>query len=470
MQKEEDKMDENEKKPDIEIFTCHKCCQSFRTESHFAEHIKLCLQKSQLETTIIKKETEQCVTCDLCKVVFDSVEEQSQHLTCKHNINHKCTPICSKCCKLFHKHKDLKVDIATHEKQFECKLCSIRFETAPDLWGHMIITHKTYKCSKCDTLLGNQVDFSNHLLAHEQELICYICNAEFAKAEHLWVHMTCIHPVPTMTCTKCGTNAISDLKLHQAVCKGTNDLDKKETKRQLLVQVKTQSVYKNFDHSYSNLAFKYTATEESATPSQSTHKQYECYICKELYSDLYTFRLHQHFHTQKKCLQCIFCGTRYYKVVNLFLHMNTHTGNDSEKPYKCDLCNATFYLEKHRARHMRLKHRETYECDCCDATFCIEKQKAKHMQIEHTGKCDYCDVNFEETLSKTTHMKTHFDPPLHKCPHCDLTFSLKQNLKSHLYDLHTLICPDCGVYYKTTEDLFTHRSIEHRQKDEPWLT
>lgn len=92
------------------------------------------------------------------------------------------------------------------------------------------------------------------------------------------------------------------------------------------------------------------------------------------------------------------CNTGFTVSTALKIHQRKHTG---DKPYGCDLCNKTFYVNivnAHLERHKRIHTGDKpFECSVCNKTF-ISKDSLKDHETIHTGAkpftCSLCNKKF----------------------------------------------------------------------------
>ncbi|XP_046543705.1 zinc finger protein 235-like isoform X1 [Haliotis rubra] len=120
--------------------------------------------------------------------------------------------------------------------------------------------------------------------------------------------------------------------------------------------------------------FERVVTPEVLFRSQSA---FQCQVCKENFVDFTNFEFHSS--NLHRRFVCEYCGKVFTAKPNRERHVRYHTG---ERPYKCDLCDQTFFrgddLKYHRTtRHSGVK---PFRCNACGMTFAWAKDLERHMK------------------------------------------------------------------------------------------
>ena len=166
----------------------------------------------------------------------------------------------------------------------------------------------------------------------------------------------------------------------------------------------------------------------------NSDKPYKCTVCDKSYKDRKSLKVHYRTHSGEKPFQCDLCDKAFSQRPGLKSHYRIHTG---EKPYKCDLCNKSFSQKTGLNSHYRSHTGEKpYKCDQCDKAFSQQAVLNRHYRI-HTGEkpyeCKKCDKAFSLLEMFKMHLMTvHGEQELHKCDMCNKGFNKKYNLKRHI--------------------------------------
>lgn len=142
--------------------------------------------------------------------------------------------------------------------------------------------------------------------------------------------------------------------------------------------------------------------------------------------------------TQRKMLSCKHCDRQFKHKFNLKIHEAVHTG---DKPLACEQCGAAFVMRNRLKQHM--KTHKIYRCDLESCTFTCDKWTLlrKHISERHKKKCPSCSRKFSSDECLERHVLTH--ELVLKCSHCDLSYSNKSNLTSHVRSVHEKITYKC---------------------------
>lgn len=158
-------------------------------------------------------------------------------------------------------------------------------------------------------------------------------------------------------------------------------------------------------------------------------------------------------HTQRsnKVFECMYCTKFFKHKFDLKVHEAVHTG---EKPLLCERCGAKFAIKNRLRQHM--KTHKTYSCSLDGCAFTCDKWSLmrKHVSDYHKKKCPSCCKMFVSDESLRKHIATH--SLVLKCSHCELSYSNKSNLRTHIRAVHEKItykCPFEGC----------HKELHHRK-------
>lgn len=145
----------------------------------------------------------------------------------------------------------------------------------------------------------------------------------------------------------------------------------------------------------------------------------------------------------------------------------------SEKPFRCELCNATFNRLGNYTRHKKIhmvpsKDNKRFTCHCgkhfiqrCDLT--------RHQHI-HSGtephRCTTCGKGYIRHSDLVIHQRFHNKEKPFACSHCTKGFSQRGDLNRHLRSIHLqvkpLTCGHCHKKFAKQATLIRHIQINHR--------
>ncbi|XP_013195035.2 RE1-silencing transcription factor isoform X4 [Amyelois transitella] len=138
----------------------------------------------------------------------------------------------------------------------------------------------------------------------------------------------------------------------------------------------------------------------------------------------------------------------FSSVSKLTRHVRSHA---SERGYPCKYCDKSFLKSHHYTRHLRVKHREAvrsprgpfgqtnhYRCEQCEDTFTSQDELIYHSAIHATQNltCPLCQEKFENVDDVTAHIKSHVNGIEFMCDLCELVFTSKVKLDSHITIAH----------------------------------
>jgi hypothetical protein len=142
------------------------------------------------------------------------------------------------------------------------------------------------------------------------------------------------------------------------------------------------SSYKKPSHASTtlNLKVRNPGFERVVTPDVlfKTKAPFTCEVCEETFQSFDEF--HEHGVKIHRRFICSYCGKVFTSRPNRERHIRYHTG---EKPYKCELCLATFLRGDDLKYHRTTKHADIkpFTCGACQTSFSLPKDLEKHLKL-----------------------------------------------------------------------------------------
>ena len=132
---------------------------------------------------------------------------------------------------------------------------------------------------------------------------------------------------------------------------------------------------------------------------------------------------------------------------------------NSNKIFRCGLCEKVYYHEKSLTRHVESNHygveSKVHTCDICKKKFRFEGKLSKHVSEVHIGttyKCKICDRIFTRSYTLRNHvLRFHKGKrEVYSCENCDYVTHYKFQLSRHKSSFHEQIkfqCDECPKKY-----------------------
>lgn len=228
---------------------------------------------------------------------------------------------------------------------------------------------------------------------------------------------------------------------------------------------------------------------------KTTNNLYECPVCPQRFSDLFSFNHHVREHERKVCK---ICGRTCSTGPNLLLHFSTHRP-DQKTP--CPNCSYTSGSRTAVCMHIRKFHNKgcttdandgkfSTKCNECDEYFSKIEEFRIHLKREHNKvvqnnteagrymtqiseaknlNCNICQRQLQNSVSYSLHMKLHQKNKLQYCYVCKLSF--RHNMFFHFKMCHDGLPPykcidHCGQTFKNKRTFESHqKNIKKRRID-----
>lgn len=431
------------------LYCCRVCNKTFTKSSHVKRHMKNAHNiDPKLEKLKAKNKEKEVMECEFCDRKFKYKKSFEQHMQSEHGMSideEDDTPLS----ELLVKH-NIKSENITDKSLESDYVDAETLLTEPDLFDlnaeqlTLLPSRSPHVCHVCQAQFARANHLTRHMTLHRAVLIhkCDRCDKAFATEEFLNKHTQEDHIEKPYSCNVCqknfsrGEHLIRHLKVHSEDNKQGGAL-------------KCSVCNKEFN--------KPEILAKHIKLHLQQDKRHVCSECGKAFNRLDNLKTHQKIHTGQKDTSklhlCVYCGKEFNNSSNMIVHMRRHTG---ERPYKCSHCGKGFPRSHDLKCHERTHSGEKpYLCTLCGKSFNKSNKLLRHTRV-HTGErpyvCNICGRAFTQSNDLALHMRRHTGSRPYACGVCPARFIQSGQLKAHRRST--------GHWCETTPDLKGGHRVE----------
>ena len=204
---------------------------------------------------------------------------------------------------------------------------------------------------------------------------------------------------------------------------------------------------------------------------------YQCTYCEETFTDQNFLKVHLLSHKEYQNLKRIFQGQENYSEEDKYDELFDSIADkiDIHNEIKEETDEDSVMGKNENKEIKKASEDKIHKCKHCEKTFTEDRNMKRHIQTVHEGirdfKCDECQMTFglKQVLQR------HIQSSGHKsqieencCDKCQKTFTTKLSLKRHIDVIHEgkkeNICQYCGKAYGYINHLVSHQKNIHENK------
>ncbi|XP_055523784.1 zinc finger protein ZFP2-like [Wyeomyia smithii] len=377
--------------------------------------------------------------------------------------------------------------------RFRCELCvnSKAFNSDGDLQIHNLMHHsqkenKILNCDQCVKTFATEWQLSSHKTWHQEVLslniYCNICNKQFASMHTRNAHIRKHHTeIPTVTP---GAFSVEPTSAADGQFESILEPSAKETNTKKAKSSETKASEDELIRRFCNLSClqcEYTGENlyQLLKHYQSEHETRgyaEC--CGQKFTKKPRLFNHCQLHINPDMFRCEACNKSFAQSEGLEQHNQWVHTPDSEKPFKCNICEAAFcknyQLSYHMKRHVA-KEQKIFHCDDCNKSFSNSLLLRAHQQKHHGASsnwvCDVCAKGFVHKALLEKHRLSHTAEGvaslMRQCSHCNKWLKNKDTYQSHIKRCMAsgpVECDICGKLFSHEPGLMQHKRIMHMRE------
>lgn len=307
----------------------------------------------------------------------------------------------------------------------------------------------------------------------EELVICDICKKSFKQKRYLKLHITRVH----LKTSKNKRNKV------QGKDNGTTTeaYDLKEDKIDIndVTHGLSNNVFEdeNDDSGHNAFSEHYDSDPDPEYKHKLKRKKYRqkqesftCSYCGKLFNRRQHWSAHiRSIHTFEKPYKCNLCEASFSNSHSLLVHNRNHR---NEKPCICSTCGKGFVCSGDLNHHNKIHlNKREYQCNICDKGFNTASILRTHRIVKHTDPkdwkygCTVCNRRFPLNSGLAVHMKRHKGVREYSCNVCEKQFFNKSEVTKHFLthsDERHFTCMYCGEKeYKSKEAFNKHLKMVH---------
>ncbi|KAJ8311489.1 hypothetical protein KUTeg_010844 [Tegillarca granosa] len=406
--------------------------------------------------------------CDMCKKKFHSQYSLSQHCNRMHGkIKRDVVDRLNRINK--------KVKSQYRPNKSTCFVCGLEFRNKNQLRWHARrhIGTMPFLCGYCGRLESSKKCLEMHWKIHEREskinvFTCSFCSKKFSSSKALDTHRNSVHGKND----KLEENSRNLMKKEKRAlcdkhkCKLCNDVFTSSLSLRIHSRICTGSAKRNS-------LFSCNICDKQFVQKRNLNNHLKCHHvtedCTESEGSSEDITSGMEMSNDSEQYQCDICDATFTVEKDLQIHLKTHKKSvkfidisKSKKgilPYQCEICGICFLQKQNLESHMK-------NSTCCNGTKSVHKEEDSETETRRSPslyiKCNFCDKSFEKINWLNYHLIVHRDEKLFRCSLCSKSFYnlsvLRWHHSSH-FNNKAYQCDICNIKVFNAESLKIHKKI-----------